>query len=111
MVRFTALGAIDAYRRYISPYKGYGCAYRIHWGSQSCSRYAQRAIARAGVWRGLLLVRRRLHACADAAILSTTNPEKQGAERIFGSCNPAVQEGRKLCCGSLIGGLTQMGGR
>jgi putative component of membrane protein insertase Oxa1/YidC/SpoIIIJ protein YidD len=111
MLRIIAVMAIDAYQRYISPYKGYRCAYGAVWGGQSCSRYAQRAISRAGLHRGLLLLRRRLHACAHAAALSAQGAAKKDAESVFGSCNPAVQAGKELCCGSLIGGLGQMGGR
>jgi putative component of membrane protein insertase Oxa1/YidC/SpoIIIJ protein YidD len=111
MLRITAVRAIDAYQRYISPFKGYRCAYGAVWGGQSCSRYAQRAITRAGLRRGLLLLRRRLHACAHAAVLSAQSTAKKDADSVFGSCNPALQAGKDLCCGSLIGGLSQMGGR
>jgi putative component of membrane protein insertase Oxa1/YidC/SpoIIIJ protein YidD len=119
MFRDTALTAIDCYQRYVSPYKGYRCAHRGVWGGRSCSQYAQRAIARAGLWRGLLLLRRRLHACAHAAGSlhteaegqDTDKREKSFGESVFGRCNPAVQAGRELCCGSIIGGLQQQDGR
>jgi putative component of membrane protein insertase Oxa1/YidC/SpoIIIJ protein YidD len=110
MLRIAAMRTINAYQRYISPYKGYRCAYGAVWGGQSCSRYAQRAIARAGLRRGLLLLHRRLHVCAHAAILSAQSTAKEDADSVFGSCNPAVQAGKELCCGSIIGGLGQMGG-
>jgi putative component of membrane protein insertase Oxa1/YidC/SpoIIIJ protein YidD len=105
MLRSGSLALIGAYQRHVSPYKGYCCAYRARTGGRSCSRYAQRAIWRAGWWSGLILLRRRLRACAAAAIAIEETKEKTAEEAFFGACAPAVQEGRKLCCGSVIGGL------
>jgi putative component of membrane protein insertase Oxa1/YidC/SpoIIIJ protein YidD len=64
IMKKTALHAISAYRRHLSPRKGYCCAYRVHAGGASCSAYGQRVIARYGVGLGLALLRRRLLACA-----------------------------------------------
>ena|ERR1035437_883700 len=111
MFENTAIAAICAYQRYISPYKGYRCAYGAVWGGRSCSHYARRAISRAGLWRGLLLFHRRLGSCAEAALLATQHTDAKDADSVFGSCNPAVKAGKELCCGSIIGGLGQMGGR
>lgn len=40
--------AIGAYQRYLSPHKGYCCAYRVHTGRRSCSAYARRVNQRLG---------------------------------------------------------------
>jgi len=58
-----ALWAIRAYQRYLSPYKGFSCAYRVLTGRDSCSGYGYRVIARHGLIPGWALLRRRLHAC------------------------------------------------
>ena len=58
-----ALWAIRAYQRYLSPRKGFSCAYRVLTGRDSCSGYGYRVIARHGLLPGLALLRRRLHAC------------------------------------------------
>ncbi|MBB5367258.1 MULTISPECIES: membrane protein insertion efficiency factor YidD [unclassified Janthinobacterium] len=58
-----ALWAIRAYQRYLSPYKGFSCAYRVRTGRDSCSGYGYRVIARHGLIPGWALLRRRLHAC------------------------------------------------
>lgn len=63
-MRNLALAAITCYQRYLSPLKGYGCAFRIHCGRDSCSTYASRAIARHGLFTGLRLLGRRLDACS-----------------------------------------------
>ncbi|MDC8759090.1 membrane protein insertion efficiency factor YidD [Janthinobacterium fluminis] len=66
MMQKAALAAISAYQRHLSPLKGYACAFRVHEGGASCSAYGRRVIARYGVARGMALLRRRLHACAEA---------------------------------------------
>ena len=105
---FTAasISLIGAYQRYVSPRKGYCCAYRVCTGGRSCSSYAKRSISRAGLVGGLILLRHRLKACALAAASHDESDKPSGAEvAVFGQCAGAVHEGRKLCCGSIIGGL------
>jgi len=58
-----ALYAIRFYQRFISPYKGFSCAYRHHTGHASCSVLGFRAIQRYGVIDGLLVLRKRLYLC------------------------------------------------
>lgn len=60
----AALAAIRGYQRFISPHKGFSCAYRCHTGCASCSALGFRAIRRYGVWRGIGVLRRRFARCA-----------------------------------------------
>lgn len=62
--RYPALLAIRAYQRYLSPLKGYVCAYRVLTGRDSCSAYGYLVIERFGLLRGLALLRRRTRACS-----------------------------------------------
>ena len=97
---------IGAYQRYVSPHKGYCCAYRSFTGARSCSSYAKRSISRAGFLGGLLLLKRRLRACAAAATsLSESEAPSEIETAVFGQCATAVHAARQLCCGSVIGGL------
>ena len=58
---------IDLYQRYISPRKGFCCAYRVrHRRRDSCSQYAKRAITKLGVLPGVRLLGRRFDKCANA---------------------------------------------
>ena len=59
--------AIVAYQRYISPYKGFHCAFHAHTGRQTCSGYGYRVFERYGTVNGARLLRRRLAACGAAA--------------------------------------------
>ena len=60
---------IELYQRYVSPYKGFRCAYRAHRGRHSCSEFGKRALARGGVAGFWPLLRRRFARCAEAAKL------------------------------------------
>ncbi len=102
-----AVLCIEAYRRYLSPYKGYRCAYHAATGRSSCSRYAQQAIGRRGVWNGMRLLRRRFGRCALAAAALADGPDKPNSRKFFGECDPAVQEFNKLCCRGFLGAFCE----
>ena len=61
-----ALGAIWGYQQFISPYKGFRCAYAAHHGGTGCSGYAKYAIRDHGLWRALPIIRQRLRDCRVA---------------------------------------------
>ncbi|WP_050409231.1 membrane protein insertion efficiency factor YidD [Massilia sp. NR 4-1] len=65
MLAKLVLGAIRAYQRYLSPYKGFSCCFRVVTGRDSCSGYGYRVIGRYGLRRGGILLHRRLCDCAD----------------------------------------------
>jgi putative component of membrane protein insertase Oxa1/YidC/SpoIIIJ protein YidD len=50
MINKLAINSITAYQQYISPHKGYCCAYRILSGEPSCSAYAIQQIQTHGVF-------------------------------------------------------------
>jgi uncharacterized protein len=60
-----ALAIIIFYRRFVSPYKGFSCAYRAYTGRASCSEHGYRAIERHGIFIGIALVKRRLTRCGN----------------------------------------------
>jgi len=62
----VALLAIRCYQRWLSPRKGFCCAYRAYTGGASCSTLGARAIRRFGVWRGLQVLDGRLQQCRRA---------------------------------------------
>jgi putative component of membrane protein insertase Oxa1/YidC/SpoIIIJ protein YidD len=62
-MRWLALLLIRIYQRFISPYKGYGCAHRIATGEVGCSGYGKRVIDRYGFLKGVALLRRRFYDC------------------------------------------------
>ncbi len=67
-LKWLALLLIRGYQRWLSPYKGYSCAYRVYTGShEGCSGYGLRVIRRYGVFTGYGLLQRRMQRCAKAA--------------------------------------------
>lgn len=73
---FTALALelIRAYQRWVSPYKGFACAHRVHRGGPSCSVVGARVLRRFGLWRGLPVLRLRLRTCGAVHQLHRTQP-------------------------------------
>ena len=65
-MKALALGAIRLYQRYLSPHKGFCCAYAAISGRCSCSALGYRAIRRYGVLRGISVLDRRLEKCGIA---------------------------------------------
>lgn len=65
MLRTPALAAIGVYQRYVSPHKGFCCAYRAHTGGASCSTLGARVIRRHGLLAGCILLRQRLRRCGE----------------------------------------------
>ncbi len=63
---WLALWAIRFYQRFISPRKGFRCAYAAQTGCASCSALGYRAIRRFGVLRGLAVLNGRLEKCGVA---------------------------------------------
>ncbi|MFZ1492799.1 MAG: membrane protein insertion efficiency factor YidD [Candidatus Competibacter denitrificans] len=62
-MRSLVLAAIRAYQRYVSPYKGFCCAYHVHTAHASCSTLGYRAVRRYGGLIGLAILRQRLNLC------------------------------------------------
>ena len=62
-----AAWAIEAYQRFISPYKGFRCAHRAVHGRDSCSQFAKRVALKRGILALFPLLRRRFTECGVAA--------------------------------------------
>ena len=64
-MRKIFLAVIVIYQRFISPFKGYSCAYRVHTMRPSCSAFGYYVIKRYGIWMGMHFLRKRFAACAS----------------------------------------------
>jgi putative component of membrane protein insertase Oxa1/YidC/SpoIIIJ protein YidD len=58
-----ALELILFYQRFISPYKGFSCAYHAYTGRDSCSAHGYRVVQRYGFLFGVQLIKRRMSLC------------------------------------------------
>ena len=66
MLSKMALGAIWGYQQFISPRKGFRCAYSVRHGGTGCSGYAKFAIRDHGFWTAIPIIRQRLRDCREA---------------------------------------------
>ncbi|WP_416136278.1 membrane protein insertion efficiency factor YidD [Aquabacterium sp. A7-Y] len=85
-MRSFILAAIRGYQRYLSPYKGYCCAWRCHTGRASCSTLGYRAVRRYGVLNGLAILRRRTYLCGVAHRRHSPAPRRPPAPQ-RGDCD------------------------
>jgi uncharacterized protein len=58
--------AIGVYQRYISPYKGFCCAYRAHTGKRSCSAYGRAVVQKLGLLAFLAALPKQFERCQMA---------------------------------------------
>lgn len=93
-----ALSAIVAYQRYVSPFKGFSCAYRCHTGCASCSVLGFRAIRRYGLMQGLAVLRSRLDRCGVAYRRYYATPLRHGKQS--GYCDLPCSGAELDCLGS-----------
>ncbi|MEC5396725.1 membrane protein insertion efficiency factor YidD [Uliginosibacterium sp. H1] len=74
--RWLLLVAIHGYRRFVSPWKGFRCAYRAQTGHASCSTLGLRAVRRHGALKGLGILDLRLARCREAQRLHVPPPRR-----------------------------------
>jgi uncharacterized protein len=95
-MRIVALRAIDAYQRYISPHKGFRCAYRSITGRLSCSNFSARAIKKTGIIAGIRLTFRRMRRCSSVyaefhSSVRRTTPLVEHLNHQSGHCDPFIE--------------------
>lgn len=83
-----ALLAISGYQQFISPHKGWHCAYAAMHGGASCSAYGKEAIARHGVIAGASLLWERFDQCHAAAVALAASSSGKACD----CCGPACRE-------------------
>lgn len=77
LVKGCLLLTIRAYQRYISPHKGFSCAYRILHQEQSCSSYFKTCITEQSFDRAYISFRQRLQDCHQANLILQANSRQQ----------------------------------
>jgi putative component of membrane protein insertase Oxa1/YidC/SpoIIIJ protein YidD len=83
LLSIAADKAIGLYQQYISPYKGFRCAYHAHTGHRSCSAYARAIVRKRGVFALVLAMPRQFDRCRTAymAILESRQPSHPSARK------------------------------
>ncbi|MEJ8851954.1 membrane protein insertion efficiency factor YidD [Variovorax rhizosphaerae] len=98
MLDSPASALIGVYQRYVSPYKGFCCAYSARTKRRSCSAYAKSIIERLGAEALIAAMPRQFARCKAAYLaLTLAAAESQSEEQrqkspwwqhCDGNCNP-----------------------
>ncbi|MFM2269897.1 MAG: hypothetical protein RL757_3338 [Bacteroidota bacterium] len=87
--KYSAVGVINLYQQYISPHKGWKCAYGIaHPDEVSCSEFGKEAIRNFGVVNGLQLLRKRFKECEKSYCALGGEKNSNNASCCFGKSGP-----------------------
>ena len=78
LVKTFLLIAIKAYKKYLSPRKGFNCAYRILHQGQSCSSYFHSCITEQSLSMACLSFQQRLQDCQQAHTVLIASDRRQG---------------------------------
>lgn len=82
MLNHSLAIAISGYQKYLSPYKGFCCAHKVHHGGVSCSEFVKQALLQDGLWQATPDIRQRFRECKTAALaLSANQPPRQNRSR------------------------------
>ncbi len=66
MINKSAIILIQLYQKFISPYKGYCCAYKVHHNDVSCSQFAKLTIQNIGFFKSISQILKRFKECKNA---------------------------------------------
>ena len=99
MLSHAAILGIRAYQLWLSPRKGYGCAYRLAHGGPGCSGYAKAVIAERGFLSALPAIRLRLRDCHEAVLLLRSERPEEGRRRRDRWCDNCCIPDVSGCCG------------
>ena len=72
-----AISAITAYRRFLSPHKGFCCAHHALYRSGSCSDFGLKIFERRNFILAMKMLRHRLAACKAASVSLARAPARQ----------------------------------
>jgi len=75
------LNLITLYKRYLSPLKGFRCAYGVYHGGNSCSTEIYELIDHHGLIKGFTLARLQLQKCSLAYIALSADNEDESEEK------------------------------
>lgn len=108
--RSLSLKLIEGYQKYISPRKGFSCAYRILYNRESCSQYVKRQIREQGLINAIPLIRQRFLACKSASLAFNNRTRSVANKDCFAGgtpnncivfCTPDDLGTAAACCSAL----------
>ena len=98
-----ALLGISCYQQFVSPYKGWRCAYAALHGGSPCSVYARQTISDQGILGGSVLLWHRFGECRSAALAVAAN---SSSDKIGKECADACQKSERDCAEGCVRGCS-----
>jgi putative component of membrane protein insertase Oxa1/YidC/SpoIIIJ protein YidD len=84
-MKSLAIMAINLYQKYISPYKGFRCAYGVYHQNGTCSTIIKSHIEKHGLIKAYPMIRGQFDACKVAySALQTITHEEEEASNCWG---------------------------
>ncbi|MCF6236433.1 MAG: membrane protein insertion efficiency factor YidD [Gammaproteobacteria bacterium] len=80
--------SIKIYQKYLSPYKGYKCAYYMLHKTDSCSASVVNIIEKKGVFKGWSNIKNQFNLCA-LAYEKIKEEDEKNKDKKKGGCHPA----------------------
>ena len=77
LIAALAAWLIGLYQRFLSPHKGYRCAYGVLYGQDSCSQAIKHTVLTNGVLAGLRALCGQFRACKEASLLLLARQEEE----------------------------------
>ncbi|WP_353929060.1 membrane protein insertion efficiency factor YidD [Okeanomitos corallinicola TIOX110] len=102
-IRSISVSAITGYQKYLSPHKGFACAHRVLYGSESCSQYIKQVIAKEGLKTALVKSRLRFQSCKQAHLILRSQAEETEESQQEKKQQPTIP--KSSCQDSLVADL------
>ena len=95
-----ALSAVYVYRRYVSPWKGFRCAYAVAHGRGSCSDVGLRLATRVSFRRFIALMSLQAARCRAAVVSLQSQIEESEGSASEAQINKDAGRQVLRCCGN-----------
>ena len=92
---------ISLYQKYISPYKGFRCAYGCYHKTSSCSAIIKNIIAEQGLLAGWPLIKQQFKQCQTAYSLLINDDEQPPPPENESSCYRECKKETEDCIGQV----------
>ena len=86
MINKLAIIGISYYQQYISPHKGYCCAYKHYTGKSSCSEFTKESIKKYGIIKTFPLFKEQIKRCQAVYFSEKIKKPKKEIDK----CNEAA---------------------
>jgi putative component of membrane protein insertase Oxa1/YidC/SpoIIIJ protein YidD len=87
-IQWLVVLAISFYQRYLSPLKGFSCAYRVYHNTESCSSYVKRLFIEQDLQSAITLANKRFQDCSYASqVLMSKHEAQENLQGLMGRRN------------------------